>query len=44
MNKLRFVVSLTTRDNDYQVEQAAVAAQTKRSANSGRDIPGARFL
>jgi ABC-type sugar transport system substrate-binding protein len=28
MNKLRFVVSLTTRDNDYQVEQAAVAEHT----------------
>jgi ribose transport system substrate-binding protein len=25
MQKLRFVLSLTTRDNDYQVEQAAVA-------------------
>jgi ABC-type sugar transport system substrate-binding protein len=28
MNKLRFVVSLTTHDNDYQVEQAAVAEHT----------------
>jgi hypothetical protein len=25
MNKLRFVVSLTTRENDYQVEHAAAA-------------------
>jgi ribose transport system substrate-binding protein len=28
MKKMRFVVSLTTRDNDYQVEQAAVAEHT----------------
>jgi ABC-type sugar transport system substrate-binding protein len=27
MKKLRFVVSLTTRDNDYQMEQAAVAQE-----------------
>lgn len=27
-NKLRFVISLITRDNDYQVEQASAAQQT----------------
>jgi ribose transport system substrate-binding protein len=30
MKKLRFVVSLTTRDNDYQVEQAQSAEETAR--------------
>ena len=27
MKKLKFVVSLTTRDNDYQMEQAAAAEE-----------------
>ncbi len=30
MKKLRFLVSLTTKDNDYQVEQANSAEQTAR--------------
>jgi ABC-type sugar transport system substrate-binding protein len=30
MKKLRFLVSLTTRDNDYQLEQAAAAQETSR--------------
>jgi len=30
MKKLRFVVSLVTTDNDYQIEQAEVAEQTAR--------------
>jgi ABC-type sugar transport system substrate-binding protein len=30
MSKLRFVVSLTTDDNDYQMEQAAAAEETGR--------------
>ena len=27
MKKLKFVVSLTTNDNDYQIEQAAAASE-----------------
>jgi len=34
MHKLRFVVSLTTRDNDYQLEQAAVAEHTANRLES----------
>jgi ribose transport system substrate-binding protein len=30
MKKLRFLVSLTTRDNDYQLEQAAAAQEASR--------------
>jgi ribose transport system substrate-binding protein len=30
MKKLRFIVSLTTRDNDYQIEQAQSAEETAR--------------
>ena len=30
MNKLRFLVSLTTKDNDYQIEQAQSAEETAR--------------
>src|SRR5215470_3087824 len=30
MNKLRFVVSLTTNDNDYQIEQAQSAEEAAR--------------
>ena len=33
MKKLRFVVSLTTNDNDYQMEQAASAEETARRLN-----------
>src|ERR1041384_5305246 len=33
MKKLRFVVSLTTNDNDYQMEQAASAEETVRRLN-----------
>ena len=30
MKKLRFLVSLTTRENDYQLEQAAAAQESSR--------------
>ena len=30
MKKIRFVVALTTRDNDYQQEQEAAAQETAR--------------
>ena len=30
MKKLKFLVSLTTNDNDYQIEQAADAEETAR--------------
>jgi ribose transport system substrate-binding protein len=30
MKKLRFILSLTNNDNDYQIEQAAIAEQTAR--------------
>jgi hypothetical protein len=30
MKKLNFLVSLTTNDNDYQIEQAASAEETAR--------------
>jgi ribose transport system substrate-binding protein len=33
MKKLRFVVSLTTNDNDYQMEQAASAEETAKRLN-----------
>ena len=33
MNKLRFIVSLTNNDNDYQIEQAAAAQETARRLN-----------
>ena len=32
MKKLRFLVSLTTRDNDYQLEQAAAAQEARTVA------------
>jgi ribose transport system substrate-binding protein len=38
MHKLRFVVSLTTRDNDYQLEQAAVAEHTANRLESQVEI------
>ena len=34
MNKLRFLVSLTTNDNDYQIEQAQSAEKLRRSSAS----------
>jgi ribose transport system substrate-binding protein len=33
MAKLRFVVALTTKDNDYQIEQARAAEQTAKKYN-----------
>jgi ribose transport system substrate-binding protein len=33
VKKLKFVVSLTTRDNDYQIEQAVAAEETARLLN-----------
>lgn len=33
MKKLKFVVSLTTRDNDYQIEQAVAAEEAARLLN-----------
>lgn len=33
MQKLRFLVSLTTNDNDYQIEQARAAEQAAKKAN-----------
>ena len=33
MRKLRFLVSLTTNDNDYQIEQARAAEQAARKCN-----------
>jgi ABC-type sugar transport system substrate-binding protein len=30
MKKLKFLVSLTTNDNDYQIEQAAAAEEAAR--------------
>jgi ABC-type sugar transport system substrate-binding protein len=33
MAKLRFVVALTTKDNDYQIEQARAAEQTAKKFN-----------
>ncbi len=33
MKKLKFVVSLTTKDNDYQIEQAAAAEETAAKLN-----------
>jgi hypothetical protein len=38
MHKLRFVVSLTTRDNGYQLEQAAVAEHTANRLESEVEI------
>ena len=38
MKKLRFLVSLTTRDNDYQLEQAAAAQDTARRLGADVDI------
>ena len=36
MKKLKFVVSLTTNDNDYQIEQAAAASEA--ASRLGVDI------
>jgi len=38
MRKLRFLVSLTTNDNDYQVEQAHAAEQAARKLNIDLEI------
>src|SRR5260370_38982743 len=38
MKKLKFLVSLTTKDNDYQQEQATAAAETARRLGVGVDI------
>src|SRR5437667_2316518 len=38
MKKLRFVVSLTTNDNDYQVEQAVAAEEAARRLNVDIEI------
>jgi ribose transport system substrate-binding protein len=38
MKKLRFLVSLTTRENDYQVEQAAAAQEAARRLAVDLDI------
>jgi ribose transport system substrate-binding protein len=38
MKKLRFLVSLTTRENDYQLEQAAAAQEASRRLGVDLDI------
>ncbi|HEY1800322.1 MAG TPA: substrate-binding domain-containing protein [Terriglobales bacterium] len=38
MKKLNFVVSLTTNDNDYQMEQAASAAEAARRLGVGLEL------
>jgi ABC-type sugar transport system substrate-binding protein len=38
MTKLRFLVSLTTSDNDYQIEQAESAEAAARKLNIGLQI------
>ncbi len=38
MKKLNFVVSLTTNDNDYQMEQAALAAEAARRLGVGLEL------
>jgi ribose transport system substrate-binding protein len=38
MKKLRFLVSLTTRDNDYQLEQAAAAKEAARRLGADLEI------
>jgi ribose transport system substrate-binding protein len=38
MKKLRFLVSLTTRENDYQLEQAAAAQEVSRRLGVDLDI------
>jgi len=38
MQKLRFVASLTTNDNDYQMEQAAAAQETAKRLNVELEI------
>ena len=38
MKKLRFLVSLTTRENDYQLEQAAAAQDAARRLGADLDI------
>ena len=38
MKKLRFLVSLTTRDNDYQLEQAAAAQEASRRLGADLEI------
>lgn len=38
MKKLRFLVSLTTRDNDYQLEQAAAAQEAARRLGADLEI------
>src|ERR1051325_6342851 len=38
MKKLRFVLSLTTNDNDYQMEQAACAEDAARKLNVDLEI------
>ena len=38
MKKLRFLLSLTTKDNDFQLEQAASAQQTARQLGADLEI------
>ena len=38
MKKLNFVLSLTTDDNDYQIEQAAAAEESARRLGVGLQI------
>jgi hypothetical protein len=38
MKRLRFLVSLTTRDNDYQLEQAAAAQEASRRLSVDLEI------
>ena len=38
MKKLKFIVSLTTNDNDYQIEQAAAASNAASRSDIGIDL------
>ena len=38
MKKLKFLVSLTTNDNDYQIEQAAAAEEAARRLSADVQI------
>ena len=40
MSKLRFLFSLITRENDYQVEQAAAALATAKGIGVPRRVLG----
>src|SRR4029077_19696527 len=42
MKKLRFLLSLTNDDNDYQIEQTSAAQQAARKLGVGLDIVYAR--